>query len=232
MFQRPISGPGLVRNNSNSGTNVMAPTCNGSMYKREQSKPPEAKRVKLFNFWARKRIIQRVFVLFMLGWISAFIYQAGVIEILLKSAQHDPFLGPHVQLPEDGQTTATENDTLESQESNSKDVKIAAPIVEAELPLKEKEEKKNKNDTVFLSKFQDLTLLQGSSKNLSAIIHANSSQNNGKIFIFIYVIEFKLIKYLWHVNSYFIFISFEQNHQITSLLAPNKHLIKEHRGRL
>ena len=192
MFQRPISGPGLVRNNSNSGTNVMAPTCNGSMYKREQSRPPEAKRVKLFNFWARKRIIQRVFVLFMLGWISAFIYQAGVIEILLKSAQHDPFLGPHVQLPEDGQT-ATENDTLESQDSNSKDIKIAAPIVEAELPLKEKEEKKNKNDTVFLSKFQDLTLLQGSSKNLSAIIHANSSQNNGKIFIFIYVAQFKVI---------------------------------------
>jgi len=57
------------------------------------SKAPEAKRVKLFNFWARKRIIQRLFVLFMLGWISAFIYQAGVIEIILKSAQHDPFLG-------------------------------------------------------------------------------------------------------------------------------------------
>ena len=158
----------------------MAPTCNGSMYKREQSKAPEAKRVKLFNFWARKRIIQRVFVLFMLGWISAFIYQAGVIEILLKSAQHDPFLGPHVQLPEDGQTP-TENDTLESQDSNSKDIKIAAPTIEADLSLKAIEENKNNTDAIFLSKFQDLTLLQGSSKNLSAIIHANSSQNNGKI---------------------------------------------------
>ena len=118
MFQRPISGPGLVRNNSNSGTNVMAPTCNGFVYE-TQTKEPEAKRVKLFNFWARKRIIQRGFVLFMLGWISAFIYQAGLIEIVLKSAQHDPFLGPHVQLPED-QHQVESNDTKNKGENEPK----------------------------------------------------------------------------------------------------------------
>ena len=75
-----------------------------------------------------------------------------------------------------------------SQESNTEDIKITAPTIDSDLPLKAKGEKKNKNDTVFLSKFQDLTLLQGSSKNLSAIIHANSSQNSGKILIFIDVL--------------------------------------------
>ena len=168
MFQRPISGPGLVRNNSNSGTNVMAPTYNGSIYD-YTNKAPEAKRVKLFNFWARKRIFQRVFVLFMLGWISAFIYQSGLIEIVLKSAQHDPFLGPHVQLPEEQLENNDTNGTSNVDENKG----------EENLNANTKEGRKEENDILLLSKFRNLTFLQGSSKNLSAMIHSKTSQNTG-----------------------------------------------------
>ena len=173
MFQRPISGPGLVRNNSNSGTNVMAPSCNGPLYD-NSSKAPEAKRVKLLNFWARKRIIQRLFVLLMLGWISVFIYQAGVIEIILKSAQHDPFLGPHVQLPEEQQQLQN-NETEDVPDIDTKD-----HIVEHDkLGEKVEERNKHKNDILLFSKFRNLTFLQGSSKNLSAMIHSKTSHNTG-----------------------------------------------------
>ena len=171
MFQRPISGPGLVRNNSNSGTNVMAPMYNGFAHE-NNTKPPEAKRVKLFNFWARKRIIQRVFVLVMLGWISAFIYQAGLIEIVLKSAQHDPFLGPHVQLPEEQQEIEN-NDTNDAHKSNGNNI-------EGDLDPSLERGNKVEDDMLLISKFRNLTFLQGSSKNLSAMIHSKTTQNTGK----------------------------------------------------
>ena len=170
MFQRPISGPGLVRNNSNSGTNVMAPMYNGFAHE-NNTKAPEAKRVKLFNFWARKRIIQRVFVLFMLGWISAFIYQAGLIEIVLKSAQHDPFLGPHVQLPEE---QPENNETNDAQKPNEN-------TINGNMNHKEHSTGKEEVDMLLISKFRNLTFLQGSSKNLSAMIHSKTTQNQGKI---------------------------------------------------
>ena len=93
LFRTPVSGPGIFKSGSKDGTNVMAPQCNGL-------EPKEAKRVKLLSFWARKRIIQRVFVLSMLVWCSIFIYQGEVLETVLKSIQLDPFMGPHIQLPE------------------------------------------------------------------------------------------------------------------------------------
>jgi hypothetical protein len=148
----------------------MAPTYNGSIYD-YTNKAPEAKRVKLFNFWARKRIFQRVFVLFMLGWISAFIYQAGLIEIVLKSAQHDPFLGPHVQLPEEQQQ-------LENNDTKAPP-KTAQNNGEEDMNANTKEGNKDDNDILLISKFRNLTFLQGSSKNLSAMIHSKTSQNTG-----------------------------------------------------
>ena len=169
MFQRPISGPGLVRNNSNSGTNVMAPMFNGFTHE-NNAKAPEAKRVKLFNFWARKRIIQRVFVLFMLGWISVFIYKAGLIEIVLKSAQHDPYLGPHVQLPEEQQQLEN-NETDDTQKSDEN---------KGDFDHDEHRGFKEVDEMILISKFRNLTFLQGSSKNLSAMIHSKTSQNMGK----------------------------------------------------
>ena len=153
----------------------MAPTYNGSIYD-YTNKAPEAKRVKLFNFWARKRIFQRVFVLFMLGWISAFIYQAGLIEIVLKSAQHDPFLGPHVQLP-DEQQPLENNDTKGPP-------KAAQNSGEEDLNANSKEGNKDDNDILLISKFRNLTFLQGSSKNLSAMIHSKTSQNTGLSYVF------------------------------------------------
>ena len=179
MFQRPISGPGLVRNSFTSGTNVMAPSCNGSIYDGKTStKAPEAKRVKLFNFWARKRIIQRLFVLFMLGWISAFIYQAGIIEIILKSAQHDPFLGPHVQLPEERQQLQN-NDTNHVPNLDSKYQNNENGNMKKEVDADTEEINNLQKDMLLLSRFQNLTFLQGSSKNLSAMIHSKTSHKTG-----------------------------------------------------
>ena len=173
MFQRPVSGPGLVRNNSNSGTNVMAPSCNGSMFD-TQVKAPEAKRVKLFNFLARKRIIQRLFILIMLFWISCFIYQAGVIEIILKSAQHDPFLGPHVQLPEDQQL---QNNETKDKKSSSDDQNVR---IGNEREGETNEGDKLKDDVLLFSKLRNITFLQFSSKNLSAMIHSKTSHQTGR----------------------------------------------------
>ena len=107
----------------------------------------------------------------MLGWISAFIYQAGLIEIVLKSAQHDPFLGPHVQLPEEQQQIEN-NDTKDAQKSDGNRGEGApAPT--------EKKGNSEENDMLLISKFRNLTFLQGSSKNLSAMIHSKTTQNAG-----------------------------------------------------
>jgi hypothetical protein len=88
MFQKPISGPGHIKKLSNE-TSVVAPNCNGIP-------TPTAKRMRLFNFIARNRIIQRMFLLCMVGWISIFIYQSSFLETLIKANQHDLFLPSEV----------------------------------------------------------------------------------------------------------------------------------------
>ena len=107
----------------------------------------------------------------MLVWISAFIYQAGLIEIVLKSAQHDPFLGPHVQLPEDQQELEN-NDTNGTPSPSQNDQN-------GDVNSNTKEGSKDETETLLISKFRDLTFLQGSSKNMSAMIHSKTSQNTG-----------------------------------------------------
>ena len=115
----------------------------------------------------------------MLVWISVFIYQAGVIEIILKSAQHDPFLGPHVQVPEEQQQFQNNDTKDDTPDMDTKDQNIDYEKKGEEVDEAEKERNKHKNDKMLFSKFRNLTFLQGSSKNLSAMIHSKTSQNTG-----------------------------------------------------
>ena len=81
-----FSGPGLIKRLSNDTSSVVAPNCN----------IPEvpSKRLKLMNFIGKHRIIQRLFLLCMVGWITIFIYQSSFLDTLLKSSnqQQELFL--------------------------------------------------------------------------------------------------------------------------------------------
>ena len=83
VFRKPVSGPGLIKRLSNDTSSVVAPNCT----------VPEvpSKRLKLMNFLGKHRIIQRLFLLCMVGWITIFIYQSSLIEGL-QHYQHELFL--------------------------------------------------------------------------------------------------------------------------------------------
>lgn len=84
IFQCPISGPGLKRTSSDHQTNVVAPHCSKLV------KNGEPKRVRFINFWAKRRLIQRMFSLCMIVWISLFVYQTSLLESVMKALRHDP----------------------------------------------------------------------------------------------------------------------------------------------
>lgn len=84
MFQKPISGPGHIKKISNE-TSVMAP----DITPYDEQVP---KRVRLINFIAKNRIIQRMFLLCMVGWISVFIYNSSFLDHLIKTHQLELFL--------------------------------------------------------------------------------------------------------------------------------------------
>ena len=79
-FQQPSRGPGLKISAGGGGEWLVAPplTTPG------QNKVP--RRLKLFNFWAQRRVVSRFFLAVMIGWIGIVIYQTGLVEILLKWA--------------------------------------------------------------------------------------------------------------------------------------------------
>lgn len=59
-------------------TNVIAPT-----QKNIQTLVKIPKRLRLVHFWARTRIFQRAFMVWMVVWISMIIYNSGIIEQLI-----------------------------------------------------------------------------------------------------------------------------------------------------
>ena len=70
-------GPGRVKKLSlSTETSVIAPDCNSYT----EVLP---KRVRLINFIAKNRIIQRMFLLAMVGWISIFIYNSKTLDTLV-----------------------------------------------------------------------------------------------------------------------------------------------------
>ena len=113
LFRTPVSGPGLFKSHKD-GTSVLAPSCNGDSVEAvgvtvtqaggNISGCSQARRVKLMGFFAKKRFIQRLFVLSMLFWSSFFIYQGEIWQNLLK--QHEFSLRP--ELPEKSPLTRQE----------------------------------------------------------------------------------------------------------------------------
>ena len=85
IFQHPISGPGVKRISLDKQTSVLAPQCSRLV------KEDESKRVKFMNFWTKRRIIQRLFSLCMVVWISLFVYQSSLLETIFKT-RFDPSL--------------------------------------------------------------------------------------------------------------------------------------------
>ena len=77
-FQLPMSGPGLRIPKGEAGSWLVAPPV----------RPPPGsnmpKRLRLFNFWAQKRVVSRFFIAAMFGWISMVIYQSGLVETALR----------------------------------------------------------------------------------------------------------------------------------------------------
>lgn len=59
-------------------TNVIAPNTQNTF---TLAKIP--KRLRLVHFWARTRIFQRAFMIWMVVWISMIIYNSGIIEQLI-----------------------------------------------------------------------------------------------------------------------------------------------------
>jgi len=86
-FQHPISGPGVigtVANQTPTGQglhgSVLAPTIVGD-------EDDEAKRVRFLNFWAKHRILQRVFIVAMIAWMSFFVYRTTLLETMLPNSE-------------------------------------------------------------------------------------------------------------------------------------------------
>jgi len=79
-FQHPVSGPGLrVAQIGGAGLGLVAPSLSAK-------KTEISRRVKLFNFWAQRRVVSRFFIAAMVGWISIFIYQSGLVETMMRGA--------------------------------------------------------------------------------------------------------------------------------------------------
>ena len=56
--------------------------------------------MRLLNFWAKRRIVQKLFSICMIVWISLFVYQTGLLESAVFKLQlnSEPFLagGEHI----------------------------------------------------------------------------------------------------------------------------------------
>ncbi|EFN85276.1 sterol regulatory element-binding protein cleavage-activating protein [Harpegnathos saltator] len=63
-------------------TNVIAPNTQNT---HTTSKIP--KRLRLVNFWARTRIFQHMFMVYMVVWISTIIYDSGIVEHLIHLSE-------------------------------------------------------------------------------------------------------------------------------------------------
>ena len=83
-FQHPSQGPGFKISTGSSGEWLVAPP----LTTHAQNKV--SRRVKIFNFWAQRRVVSRFFLVMMIGWIVIVIYQTGLVEILLKWARWLP----------------------------------------------------------------------------------------------------------------------------------------------
>ncbi|TRY79121.1 hypothetical protein TCAL_05977 [Tigriopus californicus] len=81
IFRHPVSGPGLIKKSVDHDTNVVAPQCSTLVPN------VESKRVRFINFWAKRRIVQRLFVIGMIVWISLFVYQSDLLDKLFQSTQ-------------------------------------------------------------------------------------------------------------------------------------------------
>ena len=120
MFQHPISGPGLIQTSSEHETNVMAPQCSTLVQEKE------AKRVRFINFWAKRRLIQRLFVLGMIVWISIFVYQTRVLETVFQSSHSQASFD--VMVPKVKTAASAQNGANDEAEENKSAVNISAII--------------------------------------------------------------------------------------------------------
>ena len=79
-FQRPVSGPGYrLVNQGRPGMGLVAPVPPKRL-------PETSRRIRLFNFWAQRRVVSRFFIATMVGWIAIFIYQSGLVETMMRGA--------------------------------------------------------------------------------------------------------------------------------------------------
>ena len=79
-FQRPVSGPGYrLVNQGRPGMGLVAPVPPKRL-------PETSRRIRLFNFWAQRRVVSRFFIATMVGWIAIFIYQSGLVETVMRGA--------------------------------------------------------------------------------------------------------------------------------------------------
>ena len=52
------------------------------LFRTEEEK--ESKRVRFLNFWAKRRLIQRILVCCMIVWMSLLVYQTSLLETLFR----------------------------------------------------------------------------------------------------------------------------------------------------
>ena len=80
-FRNPMSGPGMKISTPGDGEWLVTPPIT------QTSRNKPSKRLRLVNFWAAKRVVSRLFIVVMLGWISVVIYQTGMVENIIKLAK-------------------------------------------------------------------------------------------------------------------------------------------------
>ena len=77
LFEFPVAGPGIkISNAGHEG--IIAPSPNTPIPQKVH------KRVKFVNFWTQRRVVSRFFIITMVGWITLFVYQTGLVENMFR----------------------------------------------------------------------------------------------------------------------------------------------------
>ena len=79
-LRSPMSGPGVKISAAGEGEWLVAPPITPAA-----TKP--SRRLRIVNFWAQRRVVSRLFIAAMVGWISVVIYQTGVVEHVITLVQ-------------------------------------------------------------------------------------------------------------------------------------------------
>jgi len=91
-FQHPVSGPGVIGTVANQPATEHGVTGNVLAPRIGDEDDEEARRVRFLNFWAKHRILQRIFIVAMIVWMSFFVYRTTLLDSVFTPNNEPTFV--------------------------------------------------------------------------------------------------------------------------------------------